>query len=51
MDDQYVITVHDATTGETVTRAMTDDERAQHDADMENAEVLPDDDDSPSVGV
>lgn len=42
MDDTYTITVHNAATGETVTRAMTDDERAQHDADMENAEVLPD---------
>ena len=43
MDDPYIITIHNAATGETVTRAMTDDERAQHDADMVNAEPLQDD--------
>lgn len=30
-DDLYIITEHNAVTGETVTRPMTDDERAQHD--------------------
>jgi hypothetical protein len=44
MDDTYTITVYDATTRETVVRAMTDEERAQHDADMANAETLPEDD-------
>jgi len=44
MDDKYTITVYDGATGETVVRAMTDEERAQHDADMANAVPLPDDD-------
>lgn len=40
MDDNYTITEHDAATGETVVRAMTDEERAQADIDRENATPL-----------
>lgn len=40
MDDDYTITEHDATTGETIVRPMTDDERAQADIDRENATPL-----------
>ena len=37
MDDEYIITEHDATTGETVVRPMTPEEREQHDIDKANA--------------
>jgi hypothetical protein len=40
MDDEYTITEHDAATGQTIVRAMTDDERAQHDLDKANAPEL-----------
>ena len=40
MDDDYTITEHDAITGETVVRAMTDEARAQHDLDKQNATPL-----------
>lgn len=40
MDEQYIITEHDAATGVTIVRPMTDEERAQADIDRENAVVL-----------
>ena len=33
MDDEYTITEHDAATGATIVRPMTDEERAQYEID------------------
>lgn len=40
MGDEYIVTEHDAVTGETVVRPMTDDERAQYDIDKANVVKL-----------
>jgi hypothetical protein len=38
---KYIITQHNAMTGETVVREMTDEEYAQYEASIANAQPLP----------